>query len=67
MIEDDREDKKDPARRMDKAVLMNMLTKVSSSRISPGDGIEAPKTQDKLQEHRSVPADLHEKRVPEAK
>jgi hypothetical protein len=67
MLESDSEDKKDGTPRMDKAVLMNMLTKVNSSHSSPGDGPEALKAQDKLQEHRSVPADLHEKHVPEAK
>jgi hypothetical protein len=67
MLENECEDKKDGSRRMDKVVLMNMLTKVSSSRSSPGDSPEALKSQDKLQERRSVPADLHEKHVPEDK
>jgi hypothetical protein len=64
MLENESDDKKDSGRRMDKAVLMNMLTKINSSITSPGDGPEAPEAPDKLQERRSVPADLHEKHVP---
>jgi hypothetical protein len=64
MIENESDDKKDGGRRMDKAVLINLLTKVNSSDQPPGSSPEVEGTNGS-QPNRLVRTNLQEKQVPE--
>jgi hypothetical protein len=67
MLENESEDKKDGGRRMDKAVLINMLTEVSSHGRSADTTVRAAELISNPQGDQSVPGDSHEQQVPQAK
>jgi hypothetical protein len=64
MIENESDDKKDGGRRMDKAVLINLLTKVNSSDQPRGSSPEVEGTNGS-QPTRLDRTNLQEKQVPE--
>ena len=64
MVENESEERKGAGRRMDKAVLINLLTGVKSSHRTPPGHPTSPEIPAQS-ERRSIPADWHETSVPD--
>jgi hypothetical protein len=67
MLDNDVEDKNQGGRRMDKAVLINMLAKIDSRGRSTDPNLPAAQSIGKSPAELSAPGDPHEPQVPEAK